>query len=102
MPDLNTSLNLFLIYIPSLVGLILVTWQMVVMLRLARREKSLATPFLFALTLAMTGVLVSWAVVLGIAYTVTIHQYSLLNWRISLLPLGWAIILVFINREMRR
>ncbi len=95
-------LNIILLYLPSIVGLLLVNWQLYVLLRIARNQKSTAAPFVTAITLGMLGVLISWFIVVKIAIDLSNFGFPLLDYRIAFLPIGWALILYFINNNLRK
>lgn len=94
--------NVILIYLPSLLGLILVNYQLWLILKIAKQKKSLAAPFIMAVSLAMLGVLTSWFIVLELAIEFLEFGLSLLSWQISLLPICWALLLIIINRQVRK
>lgn len=95
-------LSVLVLYIPSFIGLVLVNWQLFVLLRIAKKQRSLATNFISGVMLGMTGVLASWFVVLRIAAELVNFGYPLLDYRVALLPIAWAIILFFINNSLRK
>jgi hypothetical protein len=94
-------LNLVLLYLPSLIGLVFATWQLIVLLQLARAKQSLASSMLLAIVVMSTGVLLSWFVVLAMAYALVAFGINLLSFLIATLPIFWAIVLVYINRGIR-
>ena len=94
-------LNLLLLYLPSFIGLLFATWQLIILLQLARSRQSLAASMLFAVVVMSTGVMLSWFVVLAMAYALIAFGVNMLSFLIAALPVFWAIVLVYINKGIR-
>ena len=95
-------LDVLLLFLPSFLGLVLINWQIFELFRLAKQRQSLAIPFITALVVAMIGLLISWGIVVLIAYELVTEGHSVVDWQISLLPSLWALILVYMNYNVRK
>lgn len=89
-------------FFPSLVGLILVLLYILALLRLARRSRSVATHFVFAIWFSFLSVVLSWFVVLAIAIEQVAKGVPVISWQVVLLPAGWALVAWLINYLVRR
>jgi hypothetical protein len=94
-------LELFIIYLPSLILLAWVNYEIIKILSIAIEKKSIATSFITGIMLALMGVLISWGIVLAIAYNSMLSGSKLISWEIALLPIGWALILIVINKLIK-
>lgn len=95
-------LSVILLYLPSLIGLVISTWQLFVLYDIARKNKSSATTLTLSILLMSAGVLISWFIVVGMAEALFMHEFPLLDWRIAALPIFWALAVWFINQGLKK
>jgi hypothetical protein len=87
-----------ILYLPSLVGLVLVNYELMRIMRIAMSRESIATNFMIGIFFSITAVTVSWFVVFAIGYSLVTSGVPLLSWQVGWLPIGWTIatVLIFI------
>lgn len=93
--------KLIILYLPSLIGLIIINYQFIKLLKIAHDMKSVATSFLLGIFFAMVALLISWFVVLAIGYSLIADGASILSWQVAWLPVGWAIATAIIIKLIR-
>jgi uncharacterized membrane protein len=95
-------LEVLLWFIPSLIGLVLVLFYMIELMKIARERRSIAFRFIFSIWFSFVSVILSWFVVLAIAIEQVNRGHPIISWQVLLLPVGWGFVAWFINYLIRR
>lgn len=95
-------ITLLLYYLPSLLGLVLLTTYFSQLWRVARQKSSAAVDIFFQLVLIGVGLIISWCSVLFIALRFLESGKPLLSWEVLFLPIFWGVLLIPINMRIRK
>jgi hypothetical protein len=89
-------------YLPCLILFIFYAEHLWRLYKLAKREKSNSSPLFFAIWFVAIALIISWAMVLAIAFILVDRGVAVLSWEVLGLPVGWSLIMSVLNREIRR
>jgi hypothetical protein len=88
-------------YLPSLILLVYFFAHLLELYSVAKRKRSTSQNTLKGLLVVGSALVASWFFVLRMALILFEGGTPFVSWEILTLPIGWAIIMIFVNRWIR-